>query len=204
MYTAIIMAGGKGTRFRGGYKLLAPIDGKPMVRIVAEKALRIFPEVILVTGYRADLILDAVEGLPLDICHNTAWAAGQSESLKCGLRALPKGTEGICPMPADQAFVMDTTLDRLVQTASARPDSIIVPTFRGQRGTPTIFPASCLSELFSVLDGDQGGRALLKIRGFYPMETDDPGILSDIDTVEDYEKYRKAPVTNQGRNLNEE
>src|SRR5205823_1046041 len=57
---AIILAAGRSTRMGGPNKLLAEIDGKKLVRIVAEQALASkATEIIGVTGHQADLVEQA-------------------------------------------------------------------------------------------------------------------------------------------------
>ena len=52
---AIVLAAGRGTRFAAGPKLLARLDGKPLVRHVAEAAAASAARpVLVVTGHRAD------------------------------------------------------------------------------------------------------------------------------------------------------
>ena len=56
------------TRMGGPNKLLAEIDGKKLVRIVAEQALASrATDVIVVTGHQADLVEQALAGLKREI-----------------------------------------------------------------------------------------------------------------------------------------
>ena len=198
MFAAVIMAGGMGKRFAAGYKLVAPIQGKPLIRLAAENALSVFSRVILVTGYRADLVYEVVKDLPLTICHNSLWGEGQSTTVKCGLRALRNEVpEGVCLIPGDQGFVKPSTMECLCRTSGQHPADILVPFYNGQQGNPTMFPSCVLDSLYRMTTGDRGGRALLKQRGFYQVDTDDPGVLQDIDTEEDYERYAKEGNKNE-------
>ena len=60
---AIVLAAGRSTRMGGPNKLLAELNGKKLVRIVAEQALASkATEVIVVTGHQAELVEQALAG----------------------------------------------------------------------------------------------------------------------------------------------
>jgi len=65
------------------------------------------------------------------------------------------------------------------------PTKIVIPTFKGRRGHPTIFPYNIIKEIYVA-------ETLRDVIGKYEdnillFETDDEGIILDIDTPEDYE-----------------
>ena len=68
---AIVLAAGQSRRMLGPNKLLAPIDGKPMVRRVVEAALagRLSP-VIVVTGHMKSEVESALGGMPVRFVEN--------------------------------------------------------------------------------------------------------------------------------------
>ena len=75
----------------GVNKLVATIDGKPLVRIVAEAALTSrASSVTVVSGHGAAAVDAALTGLDLAIVHNPDYAAGLATSLAAGVAALPK------------------------------------------------------------------------------------------------------------------
>ena len=69
--------------------------------------------------------------------------------------------------------------------------SIVVPTYQQQRGHPVAFAVKYKEELFN-LRGDEGARAIIKRyqTEVELLERDDPGILADIDTLDDLQKQR--------------
>ena len=74
-------------------------------------------------------------------------------------------------------------------TVSARNDAldqqpIAFAQHRGRRGHPVGFAAELFSELV-MLKGDEGARRLLARYPTAAVELDDPGVLLDIDTVDD-------------------
>jgi molybdenum cofactor cytidylyltransferase len=54
------------------------------------------------------------------------------------------------------------------------------------RGNPVGFAAACYAEL-SVLSGDEGAKAVLARHEVAQIDTDDVGILRDVDTRQDLE-----------------
>ena len=74
----------------GPNKLLAAIDGKPLVRRAAEAALASrAASVTVVTGHQPEAVRQALEGLDVQIVHNPGYETGLSASLRAGIGALP-------------------------------------------------------------------------------------------------------------------
>ena len=108
---AIILAAGEAKRFRRsatGTKLVAELEGKPIVRHVAEAALasRARP-VLLVTGHAHAQVLGALDDLLLELIHNRGPGAGLPVSLNLAIGALPDTARGavilLGDMPRGQA-----------------------------------------------------------------------------------------------------
>jgi len=85
---------------------------------------------------------------------------------------------------ADMPYVLPETY-KTIATAIAHYDAVI-PTFEGKKGNPVAI-SNTLFEAFSQLDGDTGGRNILKASDVnrLTLEVNDPGILMDIDRVSD-------------------
>ncbi|MEI8147044.1 MAG: NTP transferase domain-containing protein, partial [Alphaproteobacteria bacterium] len=87
--TALILAAGKSSRMGGPNKLVARLDGKPLVRHAAEAALASHvDEVVVVTGHQGERVREALAGLPLRFVDNPRFAEGLSTSLTAGIEAL--------------------------------------------------------------------------------------------------------------------
>lgn len=87
---ALVLAAGRSSRMGGAHKLLEELAGKPMVRHAVEAALASSAApVVVVTGYRADDVAAALDGLDVIFAHNRDYAEGLSTSLAAGLAALP-------------------------------------------------------------------------------------------------------------------
>jgi molybdenum cofactor cytidylyltransferase len=63
-------------------------------------------------------------------------------------------------------------------------DPVVFAQYRGRRGHPVGFSQELYSELIA-LQGDEGARRLLARYAAHPVDVDDPGVLLDVDTVDD-------------------
>jgi len=181
---AVILAAGRSSRMGGPNKLLATLDGEPMIRRVARAVLasRASPA-ILVTGAARAQVEAAVAGLDVIPVHNPDYADGLAGSLKTGLAALPPEAEGVFVVLGDMPLVTATHLDRLIDAfAAAGEGAIVVPTHRGERGNPVLWSARYLPEM-ADLQGDEGARRLLASHADALVEVElDEGVRLDVDT----------------------
>jgi len=181
---ALILAGGLSSRFGDGHKLLADLDGKPVLRHVVEhvKASSVSP-VLLVTGHRADEVRSAA-GPDVNTVHNPSYVEGLASSLRAGLNALPSGLDGVLVCLGDMPDVSPATFEALISAFNPTEGrAICVPVVGGKRGNPTLWGLQFLPDLMR-LEGDSGARSLFGPHAEWVCEVpvDDPGILHDYDT----------------------
>jgi len=189
---AVILAAGRAARM-GQLKQLLPVDGRPMVRRVAEAVCAAgVDQVVVVVGAQAEAVAAALAGLPLEIVVNDAWAEGMSTSLRAGLRALRPAIKAALIVLADQPALTPGLLRTLIDRYRAGDAPIVVPRYRGKRGNPVLWDRAFFPELLAI-EGDRGGRDLLhRHRGQVAwVEVDDPAVLLDVDTRRDYENLRR-------------
>jgi molybdenum cofactor cytidylyltransferase len=82
-------------------------------------------------------------------------------------------------LPADLPLIQARTLLAVAQALQSQ--SIVVPTFHGERGHPVGFAAQCRDELVA-LTGDSGARALVQRHGAHLLAVEDAGCVHDVDT----------------------
>ncbi len=183
----IVLAAGQSTRMGRANKLLAEIDGRPMVVHAVDAMLGSKVEqVILVTGHEATLVRGAVGDRPLTIVHNTSFAQGLSTSLKSALDALPSGASSLLVGLGDMPRIRSTDIDRLIAAFNPLEGrSICVPTVKGKRGNPVLFSIDYLEEMRGI-EGDVGARHLIGAHAeqVVEIEMDDDAALIDVDTKE--------------------
>jgi molybdenum cofactor cytidylyltransferase len=165
-------------------KLLAPVEGQPMVAHMVDAILasRAAP-VIVVTGHEAERVRAALADRPVQWRHNPDYAEGLSTSLRAGLDALPE-VDGVLIALADMPRIRAAQIDRLI--AAFHPTegrAICVPTVRGKRGNPVLFATRLVPEMRQV-SGDVGARHLIGAHAeeVVEIEMDDDAALLDIDT----------------------
>ena len=129
---AIVLAAGRSTRMGGPNKLLAELNGKPLVRIVTDQALASkASEVIVVTGHQADQVTAALSGLDVTLLHNPDYAQGIASSVKAGIAAVPPDADGAVVCLGDMPLVGANLIDRLIEAfAPDRGALIVVPVER--------------------------------------------------------------------------
>jgi molybdenum cofactor cytidylyltransferase len=159
---AIVLAAGRSTRMAGPNKLLAEINGRPLVRIAAEGALASQARpVIVVTGHQRERVEAALTGLDVRLVHNPAFADGLSTSLKVGIGAMPADVDGAIVCLGDMPQVNAPLIDRLLAAFDPEKGALIVaPTIGGKRGNPVAWSRRFFPEL-AALDGDIGARHLI-------------------------------------------
>lgn len=177
----------------GRPKLLLPW-GKGTVLEAALENLLGAPvlEVIVVLGPRASEIAPLMaKGERVKVVLNQAFASGMASSIRKGLEALDPRAEGIMIALGDMPFIPPEVIRRLVEAFRTSDCSIVVPTFRGRRGHPVVFDRRYEAEL-RRLQGDEGGRAIVAshLEEVLEVELDCPGVLQDIDTLQEYFRYR--------------
>lgn len=188
----ILLAAGGARRF-GAPKQLVEWRGEPLVRHVARQALEagLWP-LVAVSGAYAEAVEAALQGLELEMVYNPDWEAGQSTSLRRGLEALLRlapQVGAVIFLLADQPGVTPEVLRALRERHAQDLPSILAPLVRGQRANPVLFDRRTFPELLQ-LRGDQGGRALFSRYSLQYLPWHAETLLWDLDTPEDYERYR--------------
>jgi molybdenum cofactor cytidylyltransferase len=191
---AVVLVAGASSRM-GENKLLASVDGKPMVRRAVEAALASHAApVVVVTGKDAEAVRQALTGCAIRISDNQTFSDGLSSSLKLGLMHLPQDCSGAVILLGDMPAIAPRLINRLIAAFDPDEDrAICVATHNGKRGNPVLFARRFFEEIESI-EGDVGARGLI---GAYPelvceVEAGSDAPLIDIDTPEDLAAYRKG------------
>jgi molybdenum cofactor cytidylyltransferase len=195
---AIVLAAGRSSRLAPANKLLERVEGTPIVRRVADVALASGADpVIVVTGFDAARVADAVHDLKVIVVHNAAFAQGLSSSLRAGLLALPSDRDGALVLLADMPVIESSDLEALMAAFAAKDrQAICVPVRHGKRGNPVLWGAAYFAEMMS-LSGDVGAKPLMARHPEHVTEVPagSDAIFADVDTPSDLArlKTRSAP-----------
>ena len=181
---ALVLAAGRSRRM-GRNKLLAPVQGRPMVSHVVDALLASSARpIIVVTGHEPEALRAALEGRDVVFVHNPDYAEGLSTSLKAGLTALPTGCDGALVCLGDMPKLRSRHVERLIAAFNpAEGRAICVPTFSGERGNPVLWGADYFEEMQTV-KGDTGAKHLIGTYDDHVCEVtmEDDAVLRDIDT----------------------
>ena len=180
---AVVLAAGRSSRFRaaGGAeetKLVAKLDGVPIVRRVVEAALasRARP-IIVVVGHARGAVEAALAGAPATIAFNPDFETGIAASLRTGLTATPADADGAVVLLGDMPNVAPRLIDDLIGAFEARPAALAVSPIReGRRGNPVLIGRPLFNQAMQLI-GDEGARRLLVSL--------DPGAVIDIASTAD-------------------
>lgn len=188
---ALVLAAGRSTRMGGTNKLLAEVDGVPMLLRATNAALASrATSVTVVLGHEAEQAEALLAGRKISLVRNADYAQGLSTSLRAGIQALPPDTDAAIVLLADMPRISAAHVDRLIDAFDARQPSIVVPQHAGRRGNPILWPREFFPRMLTV-SGDKGARDLLaehaaRIR---TLEMDD-AIHADVDTPGDMQGLR--------------
>jgi molybdenum cofactor cytidylyltransferase len=194
LIVALVLAAGASRRF-GGHKLLARVEGKPLVRVVVEQCLASAVErVVVVLGRDAEAVGEALEGLPVEMVLNPEYDREMSTSLRRGVQALPPETTAALVALADQPLPSPRIIDGLIEAFRASGQAIVAPVYAGERGNPVLFGASVFAELLAVT-GDQGAREVISREPQRVHALPFPFAAPlDVDTPEDYERLLREKM----------
>jgi molybdenum cofactor cytidylyltransferase len=142
---------------------------------------------MVVLGANQEEIQDTLEHKPVQFCHNRKHEQGMLSSVICGIRALPPDALTALIYLGDQPGIHPAVTNTVIEAYSEELFGIVIPVHMHRRGHPLLVDMKYRKEI-EKLDLEEGLRSL---RHHFPedvleVEVDEPGILVDIDTREDY------------------
>lgn len=199
---AVIVSAGLSSRM-GAFKPMLPFGGETIIRHNVTTLLNAgCSPVCVVTGFRSELLKEHLAGLPVLCVENTDYRTTQMlDSVKLGLAAVKDSCECVLFTPGDACAYQNDTVSSLLDSGA----DICIPVFNGKRGHPVMISCRFIPRILSY-EGEGGlGGALASLAspaddrteaGSGPetcavikeLPVNDPGILLDADTPEDYKK----------------
>jgi molybdenum cofactor cytidylyltransferase len=181
----LLLAAGESSRFEDGNKLLADLDGAPLVRHAGGTLVEAgLDPLVAVLGNDAGAVETALDGLGFEFVCNPDYPDGQATSVQRGVESLSDADAVVIAL-GDMPRVAPSSIRKLVRAYESGAASALAAACDGERGNPVLFDRRHYGALASV-DGDTGGRTiLLEGDGSALVETGDPGVLRDVDTRAD-------------------
>ena len=188
MITLIVLAAGKSTRMEGHNKLLAEVQGKPMIRRVVEAALGSkVDETIVVLGWEENRVREALADLPCRLIVNREFEKGQSSSLKAGLDEVHPETTAVLVLPGDIAKIDSRSIDKVVNSYILDGGTILVAAHKGRYGHPILIDRTLFKDIVQITEETHGLKSVIKMHEneIRLVEVDTDIVLRDVDTPED-------------------
>jgi molybdenum cofactor cytidylyltransferase len=198
MIVAVILSAGESSRM-GRPKALLPVDGVRFIeKIVSALKSTDVENIVVVLGHNAEEMRQKISDLPVTILVNHDYKQGQLSSLQVAIRHLESSSEGspvdgILVHLVDHPYISATLVDLMIDRFYETKKLIVVPRFQGRRGHPVIFARPLFSELLAA-GPDQGAKLVVHAHRDDTLEidTEDEGVLIDIDTPEEYRLHVKG------------
>ncbi|KIC44222.1 4-diphosphocytidyl-2C-methyl-D-erythritol synthase [Ruegeria sp. ANG-S4] len=189
----ILLAAGQSSRMGVGVdKLMQPIDGAPLLRRTAQRALSVGP-VFAALPPAPHPRYEALEGLGVQMVPVPDAVEGMNASLRAALARVAPDAETVMVLLSDLPDLSAQDLSDVARTVDTHPDNLIwrATTTDGVPGHPVIFHKSLFGAL-AALRGDDGAQSVVKsCRGkvhHHPLP--DMRALQDLDTPEDWAAWR--------------
>lgn len=193
MICAVVLAAGRSARM-GAQKLLLPLDGKPMITRIVDAVLQSGADkVFVVVGRDAGQVRGVLPNRGVTFVTNPDAEGDMLTSVRCGVRALPPGCNGVLIVLGDQPGATHELIGELIRCFRKTGQGIIVPKYQSQRGHPLLFAAHFCDEVLTK-HSDTGLRGLLLAHPEEVIELPvaSSAVLEDLDTPEDYARRIRA------------
>lgn len=194
---AVVPAAGKSVRF-GGAKLLADVDGEPLLVRAIRGLLAGGVERVVVVVEAGGAVEKASAGLAVfadprvRLVANPEPERGMFSSIQVGLAAAE--ADCVLVLPGDMPFVRPETVTAVIDAARTRPGAVVSPRHGGRRGHPIALPAAVRH---AVLAADPSANLKAVLDRLAPareaLEVDDPGVLRDVDVTGDLGRSSGTP-----------
>ncbi len=181
----VLLAGGCSCR-AGMFKMEAEVGGRPLLLWGLEAMASACGRVIVVAGSGADKIEKLVAGFPkVELVVNERYAEGMLSSVQAGVNRVR--AERFFLLPGDMPLVRPAVFALLLAGAG----DIVVPACAGRRGHPVLLTRALIPGILAEPPGSSLG-AFLRRHEALLVETNDPGVLADLDTADDLERAGAA------------
>jgi molybdenum cofactor cytidylyltransferase len=121
---------------------------------------------------------------------NEAPERGQLSSLLCGIAALPEDAPAALMTLVDIPLVQTSTVRALIGAWQTDPAVLVRPVHEGRHGHPVIFGRALLRALANA-DPAHGAKPVVRSFAHEGLDVpvEDPGILIDLDTPDEYARH---------------
>ena len=177
----ILLAAGRSRR-AGTFKMEMELAGKPLLVWSLEAMAAVCERIIVVAGFAPEKIRRLVKNWPgIEVLVNENFAGGMLTSIQTGIRLVRAPRFFI--LPGDMPLINPPVYQKLLAVKA----EIVVPLYQGRRGHPVLLAGSLIPKLLAEPLESSLGRFIMR-RGSETVEVGDPGILADLDDMDDIKK----------------
>jgi molybdenum cofactor cytidylyltransferase len=186
----VIAAAGRSTRM-GAPKALLDADGTSFLFRVMDTLREggASPLLVVVSDLAGPIPEEAI-GCGGELILNPDPSDGPISSLRAGLRSLPPEVAAVLFSPVDHPLFRASTVRALIQGFLETRPPLLVPVFQARRGHPVLLGREVFPELLEE-HLSEGARTVVHryLHERLQVPVDDPGILANINTPEDYRRH---------------
>ncbi len=178
-------------------KLLLAWNGKTIIENLLDSLNQAGISEIIVTvrldDHKLQKVLDSLSVVPVIPEHPPE---DMKASVQNGLEFIqnqfhPTEDDGWLLTPADFPMISTETVSKLVSNWNQSDADIIIPTYQNRNGHPVLFKWGLAKSVFEIPEN----KGINWVIGnpewnIDKIPVDDPGIVQDIDTPEDYKKFQ--------------
>lgn len=199
-YSAVIAAAGISSRMYEFKPMLCLGENTMIAAVVRNLREAGVGEIVVVTGYKSELMSKHLSTLDVRICENERYAETKMyDSLCLGLQALQDPYDYVFLTPGDVPLVQPRTIRKMQESQC----SMMRPVCGKKPGHPVMLSRELVPSLYSY-NGKNGLRGAMESFAdpILEIEVDDEGVLVDVDTPADLKAlYRKGMLLRNGGQL---
>jgi molybdenum cofactor cytidylyltransferase len=186
---AIVLAGGLSRRMGQPKPLLQWGQHSVIEAIVGRLVHLRFADVLVVTGHKAGEVSAKVKKAGGRSVHNAAYASGEMlSSLQTGLAALDDSISAAMVFLGDQPMLNPRLIHHLLLAYATGKGTLVAPSYQQRRGHPILIDRRYWRDLLELPPGSAPRDVInANASDMAYVVTDDPGVLQDMDTPEDYQ-----------------
>jgi molybdenum cofactor cytidylyltransferase len=192
MITAVILAAGESKRM-GQPKMLLPWGiGTVLTHVVSVFQKAGLEDILVVTGGAREQVESLVSGFNVRTVHNEEYSNGEMlSSIQCGIKALTRQTQGMLIGLGDQPQVREGSVRMVCDAFRASKSNLVLPSYQMRRGHPWLVARPLWDDILEMRP-PQSPRTFLNVHSseIEYVEIDNSSILEDLDTPEDYLKFK--------------
>ena len=190
----IVLAAGRSTRM-GQIKQTLPWGqgGTIIGQVIRRLQETDLDEIVVVTGAAHDQVGAALAAAHIRLAFNPDFESSEmAASLQVGLRQVPAQCMAALVALGDQPQIEPGVVNAMIQRWRETLAPVVAPTYREQRGNPTLFDRSIWPQVFA-LPASANPREIVQAAGRVEgVRVETNSILRDVDTPEDYARERPA------------